>query len=288
MIDSTVKTVDLDDFLAHHGILGMQWGKRNGPPYPLDAGAHSPEEKKAHYQKSIAKNKNSAVKYKERAAKLRVKAAKLERKRLRRRDNSMGFFSRARRANRKNLKAAKLERKAARNEKRVIDYEDKLSKLQEAAQIYDGMELFGAGLDRLSPKDKRAAKKLNKKRLKNLEKARKTREKNKKEAEKKEEILRKGSAKDLYKIKDKLSADDYNRAFTRLDNENKLRERMNTNQKLKKERFDTAMKTLQTVSTASTNFITLYNNGAKIYNTFAKPDTPMPLIAQDNNNNNKK
>lgn len=25
------------NYLAHHGILGMHWGRRNGPPYPLDA-----------------------------------------------------------------------------------------------------------------------------------------------------------------------------------------------------------------------------------------------------------
>ena len=32
--------------LAHHGILGQKWGKRNGPPYPLDASDHSAQEKR--------------------------------------------------------------------------------------------------------------------------------------------------------------------------------------------------------------------------------------------------
>ena len=26
-----------NDYLAHHGILGMRWGHRNGPPYPLNS-----------------------------------------------------------------------------------------------------------------------------------------------------------------------------------------------------------------------------------------------------------
>lgn len=36
-------------YLAHHGIEGQKWGKRNGPPYPLDPEDHSAAEKKANH-----------------------------------------------------------------------------------------------------------------------------------------------------------------------------------------------------------------------------------------------
>lgn len=41
------------DELYHHGILGMSWGHRNGPPYPLDSKDHSAAERKAGWRKSL-------------------------------------------------------------------------------------------------------------------------------------------------------------------------------------------------------------------------------------------
>lgn len=50
-------------YLAHHGILGQKWGRKNGPPYPLDAQDHSASEKKAGWRKSLAAGKASLGKF---------------------------------------------------------------------------------------------------------------------------------------------------------------------------------------------------------------------------------
>lgn len=45
-----------DEYIKHHGIFGMKWGKKNGPPYPLGASDHSTSEKKAGWRKSLDKS----------------------------------------------------------------------------------------------------------------------------------------------------------------------------------------------------------------------------------------
>ena len=52
---------DYRDYLSHHGILGMHWGRRNGPPYPLGAGDHSASENKDGWRKSLGGGKNEKL-----------------------------------------------------------------------------------------------------------------------------------------------------------------------------------------------------------------------------------
>lgn len=55
----------MNNELYHHGILGQRWGKKNGPPYPLDEKKHSTKEKKEAIKKDlneIKKSRNDLIK----------------------------------------------------------------------------------------------------------------------------------------------------------------------------------------------------------------------------------
>lgn len=60
----TYRVVRSEEYMEHHGILGMHWGRKNGPPYPLGSGDHSASEKKAGWRKSLGKGSVTSNKQK--------------------------------------------------------------------------------------------------------------------------------------------------------------------------------------------------------------------------------
>ena len=102
------------NYLAHHGVLGQKWGKRNGPPYPLDAGDHSKSEKEAGYKKSLGGGRNEEM-YDRKA---RKRGAKEATKDLNRNDQEMA-------ENRYKFEQAK---------KKYDKYEKKMSKAKEGSK----------------------------------------------------------------------------------------------------------------------------------------------------------
>lgn len=153
-----------ENYLEHHGILGQKWGKKNGPPYPLNESDHSAAEKRmaelqdkanrykskvpGHYVSDLGKHK--AEKYTRKAAaaegkayKIRKKIGKTYQKELNLLDNeyvnAAGEYMKAdTKANKIAEKASKYiekhdENPTAKNAEKLASYTDKMKSYKEKA-----------------------------------------------------------------------------------------------------------------------------------------------------------
>lgn len=68
------------DFLEHHGVKGQSWGKRNGPPYPIDRGKDGRVTKTQKKKKQGLIARVKAKYQKKQKAKQRAKAKTAEKK----------------------------------------------------------------------------------------------------------------------------------------------------------------------------------------------------------------
>lgn len=167
-----------DDYLAHHGILGQKYGVRNGPPYPLDAKAHSAAERKAGWKDSLeGKNPEKYASRRKAVQEAGKKAAGVARKvstgdvgtgarlatSLLRGSGLPGLLTskrhREKRVNRleekakkaaaeeKTKKAEKLERKASAQKQKNEDMEKYLKKTSTAKMLVQDMLFRGIGAD---------------------------------------------------------------------------------------------------------------------------------------------
>ena len=98
----------------------------------------------------------------------------------------------------------------------------------------------------------------------------KVQKKAEKEEAKRKEILRKGDAKAVSKLKGNISNDEYLEVFRRLENERRLDELTSSQVKELSSKINAAKNVISNVKAASDAAIDFYNNGADIYNTIIK------------------
>lgn len=99
--------------------------------------------------------------------------------------------------------------------------------------------------------------------------------------EEKERIIRSGSIKDIKSISGNLDNRELREALDRVDLNRRLNAMDAATKSTGKQRIDKAFNIAKDVRSKTETAISLYNTGAKIYNTFA--DEPIRIIGGDNN-----
>lgn len=122
------------DYLAHHGILGMHWGDRNGPPYPLGSGkgsGRSAEEKRKTGSKvsksGIQKRKNKISDSVEKTVKKYTGTDKKEESKKTGRGSGSGSGSSGGKSHYKSVDDARKELKSKDGENKILAKWDSLS-----------------------------------------------------------------------------------------------------------------------------------------------------------------
>lgn len=236
------------DYLQHHGILGQKWGRRNGPPYPLDAGDHSASEKKAGWRQSLAENRDKV-----KAKVSEIKAASDARKEAKAEEAVKRYEEEKQRILNSGdyAQIAKIKDDLTTNElDAAMRRAETLAKLNQRAGIVEE--------PKLSRKEERAAKKEAKREAKEEQEARKY-------EEEKLKIINSGDLKKIDKIKDQLSTNEINAAVNRAEALSKLDDK---SRKDAIKSFNDAVTKLGNYVDTGQKMIDVYNKVAKVNNLF--------------------
>lgn len=112
--------IQMEDELQHHGVVGMEWGEKNGPPYPL-----------ANINKSMARAAYKLKKQKDRELK-KLQKAKAKR---------MKKLQKAAKKARKEKKKQEEEAAAIQKKKQMLVKEGNMDKIRKNAELFTNEEL---------------------------------------------------------------------------------------------------------------------------------------------------
>lgn len=125
--------------LYHHGIMGQRWGKKNGPPYPLSAGAHSASEKKAGWRQSLAgtQTRGGARKYTKELNKADKKLATARYDRFKESEKVKRYQDKANKLAASGKSAKKIEKYKSKAEKHMLKAQEYGKEIQNASNRTD-------------------------------------------------------------------------------------------------------------------------------------------------------